>query len=192
MRHEVIPKTLFVPFSDKLTLWRPFALIPVSNGDRDAIPNQNSALLYKYFGSLFGGLRFALRGYHRNGVMSCCRQLFGRASFVRFARCGGLKEETFVILYTYNSIIYIHSIYIHTTQFNYIQRTSYMYTSPDFVKGPPASPSSELSLSPSPEPSASPSLAPSASPSELSTPLPPRRGSKTSTEIRLDQHRRRR
>ena len=77
MRHEVIPKTLFVPFSHKLTLWRPFALIPVSNSDRDAIPNQNSALLYKYIGSLFGFLRFAQRGYHLNCVMSCCRQLFG-------------------------------------------------------------------------------------------------------------------
>ena len=40
-----------------------------------------------------------------------------------------------------------------------------MYTSPDFVKGPPASPSSELSLSPSLEPSASPSLLSTSTPS---------------------------
>ena len=103
MCHEVIPKTLFIPFGDILTIVRPFALIPVSNGDRDVIPNQNSALFSKYSGSLLGFLRFARRGYDLKCIMRRWGQLFGRASFGRFARCGGLREETFVNLYIYNS-----------------------------------------------------------------------------------------
>jgi hypothetical protein len=39
MCHEVIPKTLFVPFNDIHTIVRPFALGPLSNTDRDVIPN---------------------------------------------------------------------------------------------------------------------------------------------------------
>jgi hypothetical protein len=34
--------------------------------------------------------------------MRSCIQLFGRASFCNFARCGGLRGETFVNVYVYN------------------------------------------------------------------------------------------
>ena len=90
---------------DILTLFRPFGLIPLSNGDRDAIPNHNSALLFKYSFSLFGFHRFTPWWYPRNCITRRCVQLFGRASFgIFFARCGGLREETFVNLYIYNSV----------------------------------------------------------------------------------------
>jgi hypothetical protein len=36
--------------------------------------------------------------------MRSCIQLFGWGSFCSFARCGGLKGETFINLYVYNSI----------------------------------------------------------------------------------------
>ena len=104
MCHEVIPKNLFVPFGDIIIIFRPFALTPISNGDRDVISNHNSALLSKYIGSLLGFLRFARRRYDVQFIMRRCGQLFCRASFGRFARCGGsLREETLLNLYMYNS-----------------------------------------------------------------------------------------
>jgi hypothetical protein len=54
MYHEAIPKTVFVPFNDILTIVCPFTLMPLSNADQDVIPNQNSALFLKYAGSLLG------------------------------------------------------------------------------------------------------------------------------------------
>jgi hypothetical protein len=54
MCHEVIPKTLFLPFCGILTIIRPFALMPLPNADRDVISNNNSALFLKYGGSLLG------------------------------------------------------------------------------------------------------------------------------------------
>jgi hypothetical protein len=52
MCREIIPKILFVPFGDIVTIGCPFALVPLPNADRDMIPNQNSALLLEYIGSL--------------------------------------------------------------------------------------------------------------------------------------------
>jgi hypothetical protein len=99
MCHEIIPKTLFVPFGDILTIVCSFALVPLPNTDRDVIPNQNSALFLECVGSLLRKLGFARRQYDLKGVMRSCIQLFGRASFRSFARCGGLRGETFVNLY---------------------------------------------------------------------------------------------
>ena len=124
MCHEVIPKTLFVPFGDILTIVCPFALMPVSNADQDVIPNQNSTLFFKYMCSLLGFLGFACRGYDLKWVMCRCGQLFGRASFGSFARCRGLREETFVNLYVYNSIYTAPPIFPHISSDH---RTSYIY-----------------------------------------------------------------
>jgi hypothetical protein len=54
MCHEIIPKTHFVPFSDILTIDRPFALVPLSNADRDVIPNQNSAFFLNTSAAFLG------------------------------------------------------------------------------------------------------------------------------------------
>ena len=59
MCHEVIAKTIFVPFGDILIIFHPFGLIPLSNGVGDAIPNHNSALFYKFLRNLYGFQRFA-------------------------------------------------------------------------------------------------------------------------------------
>jgi hypothetical protein len=66
------------------------------------ISNQNSALLLKCVGNLLRKLGFAHRQYDLKGVMCSCIQLFGRALFCSFARCGGLRGETFVNVYVYN------------------------------------------------------------------------------------------
>jgi hypothetical protein len=94
--HEIISKILFVPFGNIVTIGCPFALVPLPNTDWDMIPNQNSALLLEYVGDLLRKLGFARTQYDLKGVMRSCIQLFGRALFHSFARCGGLRGETFI------------------------------------------------------------------------------------------------
>jgi hypothetical protein len=122
MCHEIIPKTLFVPFGDILTIVYPFALVLLLNADRDVIPNQNSALFLECVGSLLRKLGFSRRQYDLKGVMRSCIQLFGWASFCSFARCGGLRGETFVNVYVYN--IHLSPIFSHITS---DCRISYIY-----------------------------------------------------------------
>src|SRR4051812_22604874 len=77
-----------------------------------------------------------------------------------FARCGGLREETFVnIMYTTQNIQLLSDIIYLVITIHHI------YTSLVFVKGPWASPSLELSAPPSSELAASPSLWSTSSPS---------------------------
>ena len=55
MWHEVIQKILFVPIGNILSVAvLLFGLVPFFIADQDAIPNQNSALIFKCRHALFG------------------------------------------------------------------------------------------------------------------------------------------
>ena len=71
-------------------------LIPFSDGDRDVVPNNNTALLHKFFSDINWSNGFAVGSDFFDPVPDMVVQLFGWASFRpyrRFARSGWLKEE---------------------------------------------------------------------------------------------------
>src|SRR3990170_953352 len=104
-------------------------LIPLHDANRDTVPNNNSALIYKCVRGPLGSNRLAFFRHFCDREPFILTQPFLRASspYGSLARSGGLKEERSVNICTYKTINassqHRLNIYIYI----------YIYTSPDFA-----------------------------------------------------------